>query len=1337
MVRVSLALVAGLGIVALVALSGAQGARVGSWEIPAISPWWVVAVAAFVLLLSPQRPARSKRRGALGVALAVSFFSLFFFRSQALHPKTSLDFVVDGEREARSETLQIERRNELRRLTGKRRNVTLSTRAVLEIPQDGTYAFYVSCDDSCDVTLGNEVTTIEGTRSIELPLERGALSLEVRYRQTGGPARLVLSWDTPRFLDLLPIDYYLRSPSGASRARFTAHVALVACSLWFVALGLYLVELGRVRSRWIRKPLVPVVLATLVVCYGGALRFEALLAHSGLAERNETLAVVHGALLPWLPAFGVFQIENAPEDPFRADVRSYLDRADSLSLTGFYAPSFREPFYVLLTWAGVAWTGGELGILVQSFVFSCLTLPLFCVVARRLHGAWWAVGLLVPVSLHEWLVLEAPTGYRMSAYSFFLLAFVSLVVLGPSGPRAGALQGVLGGLLTLVRLSALSAMAPVVALRLVALARAKRLHYALAFLLALSILVGPFLWSNFRAHGDPFYSVSFHTEFWLRAEGLDRGEGPVGLTRYFSDFGRAGALVKGTFLGLTVLPLRTFWNGLRYLPILSAVTLGLSVVGLLALSKERNRYLAAAYFGHLLPFAYIQNFPSGEMPRFVMPAFFFLVLAAPSTLTLARAIATLKTVRPTLLILAGVLASLPVFGDERVERLPAKYREWIEKEVVYVIAARERDAFLDLKSEEEWEAFIEAFWRRRDPDPLTPMNEFREEHYRRIEFADRNLGREAAVPGWMTDRGRMYIVLGAPRDREEFTSVPYLYPAELWFYDANRDKGLPPLYLLFFQEYHAGPYRLFNHLLDGPEDLMPAQPLDPDNSRRMAYEILQEINPGLAHATITMRADQGAAAGIMQPDRSALDFQGLLADIYASPFRRIDTRYVDEAKSAMGIVETQYIFNYVPSVGIVNVLPGPSESSFVHYAIEIEPRHMTLARDPDKNLYYTTFELQGEVTAKDGETVIASFSKEPYVELTESQFREVGSRPFSYRDMFPLVSGEFRFRLVLKNRARSEYTIFESDLVVPERGAATPFLGKPVLLYGMSRIEGGDESAGAAYRTYRIGRTVLEPNAKNAIAIGDYVMAHVPLANAGSDFTLSSKVVSRDDPTAPPRVETHRLDFYELPLVLRIPIENAAGGRYQLEVELRAPGAGDPLTETLDFDVSPLSQIPRPWAVRDSVEGERLGPLRAALAEQAMRQGNLAEARRLAEDALGSDPNSIPARLLLARLDLDSGDFVGVIRLLEPARAQAPRDADVLLVLGDAHFRVSHFDRARELFETAAALRRPDPSLLNALGVCHAELGNRSEAISYFERSLELDPSQTKIQTLLDELRAR
>lgn len=108
--------------------------------------------------------------------------------------------------------------------------------------------------------------------------------------------------------------------------------------------------------------------------------------------------------------------------------------------------------------------------------------------------------------------------------------------------------------------------------------------------------------------------------------------------------------------------------------------------------------------------------------------------------------------------------------------LGAHYQEWLEKDAVYIISPEERDVFLKLTNDEERERFIEQFWARRDPDPSTPDNEFREEHYRRIQYANQHF--HAGIPGWRTDRGRIYIAFGAP-DRIETHPVggQYLRPA--------------------------------------------------------------------------------------------------------------------------------------------------------------------------------------------------------------------------------------------------------------------------------------------------------------------------------------------------------------------------------------------------------------------------------------------------------------------------------------------------------------------------------------------------------------------------------
>ncbi len=625
--RVATGLSAALVVLAGWTLLGAQGARLGPLVLAALSPWWLVTGAIAVLLLSRRRPATQTRATLFcGVGLAASFALLGLWRSATLSPALEVEVVANGQGfTARS--LQLAERRELRRLVGRRRNLSFEASATLEVPRSGRYRFDVYCDDACEIVVGDRTFEASGRLVWDLELVRGDVPFRIQYRQEGGPATLLFSWRTPRLFELLPMEYFLRAPEEPARRRASAHAALIGMLAWWCCFAIYLVHLG---GRWnaiVRSRALPMAAAVALVAYGSILRLEALLAHTGLLSGSSTSAALHETILPITPPYAIFNPDNAPDDPYRADVRSYLDRSESLTLGGFYEASFREPFYVLLTKPFLWLCGGEIGILVQSLFFSCLTLVLFYLMAKSLHGRHWALLLLAPVVLHEWLILEAPTGYRMSAYGFFLLLFWWALD-GPMGTARALGGGFLAGLTSLIRLSALSAIAPLIAVKLWP-GCGRRIFWGGTLGAVMLLLVVPFLWSNYRTHGDPLYSISFHTEFWLRAEGLDDGQGPVSLNRYVTDFGRAGRIVRGTLAGMTWLPLETFWNGLRRFPILDGALLLSGVIGLLAAVTSSKRTLLVAYLGHLLPFAYIQSFPSGEMPRFVMPAYFFLVLAAP------------------------------------------------------------------------------------------------------------------------------------------------------------------------------------------------------------------------------------------------------------------------------------------------------------------------------------------------------------------------------------------------------------------------------------------------------------------------------------------------------------------------------------------------------------------------------------------------------------------------------------------------------------------------------------------------------------------------------------
>ena len=125
--------------------------------------------------------------------------------------------------------------------------------------------------------------------------------------------------------------------------------------------------------------------------------------------------------------------------------------------------------------------------------------------------------------------------------------------------------------------------------------------------------------------------------------------------------------------------------------------------------------------------------------------------------------------------------------------LKKAYKDWLDKDVAYIITDEERKAFKKLATDDERERFIEEFWRRRDPDPDTDENEFREEYYERIAYANEHYA--SGIPGWKTDRGRIYITWGKPdevethpsggayeRESYEGGGSTSTYPFERWFY---------------------------------------------------------------------------------------------------------------------------------------------------------------------------------------------------------------------------------------------------------------------------------------------------------------------------------------------------------------------------------------------------------------------------------------------------------------------------------------------------------------------------------------------------------------------------
>ncbi len=135
--------------------------------------------------------------------------------------------------------------------------------------------------------------------------------------------------------------------------------------------------------------------------------------------------------------------------------------------------------------------------------------------------------------------------------------------------------------------------------------------------------------------------------------------------------------------------------------------------------------------------------------------------------------------------------------------LKTVYQKWLDEDVVYIITAEERHAFLMLKTDGVRERFIEQFWRARNIDSATGENAYRAEHYRRIAHANQNFGGDK-IPGWRTARGRFYITLGKPDEIQRTSS------SEVWFYRNGGSLG-NNIEIEFAQDSTKGEIRVRQH----------------------------------------------------------------------------------------------------------------------------------------------------------------------------------------------------------------------------------------------------------------------------------------------------------------------------------------------------------------------------------------------------------------------------------------------------------------------------------------------------------------------------------------------
>ena len=681
-----------------------------------------------------------------------------------------------------------------------------------------------------------------------------------------------------------------------------------------------------------------------------------------------------------------------------------------------------------------------------------------------------------------------------------------------------------------------------------------------------------------------------------------------------------------------------------------------------------------------------------------------------------------------LLLLAALLAASPAApGRQEAGAKPSEaHRRWLEEEVAWIIAPAEREVFSRLTTDRERDLFIEAFWKQRDPTPDDGRNEFRIEHERRLAHADRALGRDAPRPGRRTDRGRVYIILGEPREVQRFEGKAQTYDVEVWFYQGLTGLGLPPAFnVVFFRDSSRGEYRLYSPVADGPQALLAG--LHDATDYAGAYERLRQIEPALAAVSLSLvPGETGASYG-----RPSLTSDLLVRRIEAAPARGVKSQYARKFLEYKDLVEVEYTANYIDSDALVAVFRDPSGLAFVHYAVE--PARLSVGRYGDR--YRTTLEVSGRVESPDGR-LVHQFDKTVALDLGEEEMRGAGRAPYDYQDLFPLVAGDYRLSVLIKNKVSKEFTTVERDLRVPAAGAAAG-LTRPLLGYRAVRLE----PAARKTKAFRVGPHQLYCRPNRTFARGETLAVAFQVDDPGRDLAAAGEVRIEVllEGTAVRDIRRRIADCPDLPDVLEeIPLADLAPGHYEVRVALLAAGA-EVVSAAEELDLSFAESVPRPWSssrvlpdAGDPVYDEIVGA-------QLFHLGRPGEAAEFLERARARKPGSEDTAAALARVRLALGDAASAAASLapfvEPAAASAKYET--LVLAAEALRRSGRPDRAAGLLDRAVGRFGVSAVLLNMLGECREALGRPAEALAAYGRSLELSPDQPEIRKRVEELKAK
>jgi GWxTD domain-containing protein len=495
--------------------------------------------------------------------------------------------------------------------------------------------------------------------------------------------------------------------------------------------------------------------------------------------------------------------------------------------------------------------------------------------------------------------------------------------------------------------------------------------------------------------------------------------------------------------------------------------------------------------------------------------------------------------------------------------LKKAYKDWLEKDVAYIITEEERKAFKKLVTDDERERFIEEFWRRRDPDPDTDENEYREEYYERISYANEHFA--SGIPGWKTDRGRIWIMYGKPdeteshpsggsyqREPQEGGGSTTTYPFERWFYRYLAGVG-SGIEIEFVDPTGSGEYRIARNP-DEKDALLNV----PGAGLTMAEEM------GLANKSDRV-ANIGGIGQVNYTREGDSPFSRLqlLADLNRPP----QIKFSDLASAVNTPVIEDNPLNFDVRVDFFR-----QSDERVITAFTIQTDNQNLVFKDSGGLQEAQLNIFGKITHISGRR--AGIFEDPVItRATTEELTDMKGRKSAYQKAVALAPGNYRVDIIVRDIVSGATGVRHTGFVVPKYDPAKLSTSTLVLAVTLEGL-GNQPAVGM----FTIGNAKVIPNVSGTFHRGSPVGVYMQIYNAGIDQTTLRPAVDveyalmKDGKELGKQMEDWRGNSesgQRLTLAKLINSQGLAPGDYNIEVRVRDRVSGQSLVQSAKFTILP------------------------------------------------------------------------------------------------------------------------------------------------------------------------